>query len=128
MKIKMKKTKLGLSLNVKKFDIFIVDIDNELDELMFNIISVDSFERQGRRGLVVSKFDDLNFVTSYDLDKKEMTIKEVYNNNFFFDLMKNKTEEEIKCWLYKIASYSIGKACLGDRSGDIIVHEPLKVA
>jgi hypothetical protein len=128
MKIKMKKTKVGLSLNVKNFDTLVADIEGEVEELLFNRITVNSFERQGRRGLVVTQLKDLNFVVSFDFDTKEMTLKEVYNNDYFYNLTKTKSEEAVRMLLFKIANYSIGKAFLQDKSEDVVVHKAFKVA
>ncbi|MCH4813127.1 hypothetical protein [Vreelandella neptunia] len=128
MKIKMKKTKVGLSLNVKNFDTLVADIESEVEEQLFNKITVNSFERQGRRGLVVSEIDKLSFVASFDFDKKEMTLKEVYNDNHFYNLIKAKSEEKVRILLFKIANYSIGKAFLQDKSEDVVVYKPLEVA
>lgn len=128
MKVKMKKNNVGLSLNVRKFDTLVADIDSEAEEPLFNKIKVNSFERQGRRGLVVSEIDNLNFVATFDFDKKEMTLKEVYNNGYFFDLIKKKSEEGVEGLLFKIANYSIGKALISSKSEEIMIYEPLDMS
>ena len=103
MQIKMKETKEGLVLKVKNFGTLVADLDSKADLLLFGEIMVNKFERGGRQGLVASQVLEKNFLITFDLDQKIMTLREVNNNNYLSNLIKTKPRKSIKdllCLLY----------------------------